>query len=132
MKTHCLLLNKNSGKDKEEIKKMKKQVKKVYYKEFNKAFREIQDKVAEMSKHLPCGHIELYDDTGAYGDFTANIKINWSCCGAESVENTMAFTYALNEVIELVNNFKYKGYEKSYKIIKQKKAREKKENGKDV
>ena len=97
---------------------MEKQIKKVYYKEFNKAFREIQDKVTEMSKHLSCGHIELYDDTGIDGDFTANIKINWSCCGAQSVENTMAFTYVLNKAIELVNDFKYKGYEKSYDMIK--------------
>lgn len=97
---------------------MEKQIKKVYYKEFNRAFREIQEKVAEMSNHLPCGNIALYDDTGIYGDFTANIKINWSCCGAQSVENTMAFAYVLNKAIELVNNFKYKGYEKSYNVIK--------------
>ena len=93
---------------------MEKQIKQVNYKEFNKAFGEIRNKVIEMSKTLPCGNVELYDDSCKYGSNKIEIKINWACCGAQNAEDTKAFADVLNKAIELASTFKYNGYDKTY------------------
>ena len=89
--------------------------KKVNYKELNRAFCQVQNQVREASRKLPCGRVEIYNDTGSFDDFTVRLKINWSCRGSQNVEDTAAFAKVLNMAIELVNSFSYNGYEVEYK-----------------
>lgn len=90
-------------------------MKKVNYKELDRAFYQIQKQVREASYKLPCGGVEIYNDTGSYGDFTVRLTINWSCSGSQNIEDTMAFAKVLNMAIELANSFPYNGYEVEYK-----------------
>lgn len=91
-----------------------KEVKKVNYKEFYRAFHQIENQVYEASSKLNAGSVKVYDEIGSYDDFTVRLSINWSCCGAQNVEDAKAFADVLNMAVELVSNFVYNGYEVIY------------------
>lgn len=84
--------------------------KKVSSKEYREAFRAIEARVKEASNNLCCGSVSIYDDSGRFSDNTVKLSVNWSCCGAQTPEDTLAFANVLTMAACLASNFKYNGY----------------------
>lgn len=84
--------------------------KKVSKKEYREAFKAIEAQVKEASNNLYVGSVSIGDETGSFGDYTVRLSVNWSCCGEQTPEDTLAFANVLTMAACLASNFKYNGY----------------------
>lgn len=82
---------------------MTKELKKVNYREYKKELERIQNE-------LNNSRIMITDLSPIESD-TINLGINWSSIGAVDVEEAEKFSKDMQKAVELVNNFKYNGYE---------------------
>lgn len=89
-------------------------MKKVNYEKLDREIRKIQNQVREEAWKLPCGNVEICDNTDYLDTHIVDLKINWGCSGSQSIEDTMAFAKVLNMAIELVKSFPYNGYKIDY------------------
>lgn len=86
---------------------------KVNYKEYRRAYRELEAKVKNLTSRKMI-QIEEMNETDGIIDRVIHVGLNWSGCGGCTSEEAQTFAMAMMEATILLKNFVYEGYEIEY------------------
>ena len=86
---------------------------KVNYKEYRRAYRELETKVKNLTSRKMI-QIEEMNETDGIIDRVIHVVLSWSGCGGCTLEEAQTFAMAMMEATILIKNFVYEGYEIEY------------------